>query len=401
MKTTGKAATGCLVAMIGTLSFMSVSAEPAGSVLFNPLPEGTRTQVLDWSAIPGWTGDNHAEAFSAFLRTCPAGIPALRAGQPRPAPLQRACDLAFLGRNTLAADGGSARQFFERHFMPVEIIPASGSGFLTGYYEPELEASRQKRQGFLEPVLGRPTDLVTVPQGEGAPSPLDAGLQAWRQGPHGPEPYPDRKAIWAGALAGQGLEIAWLRDKPELFITQVQGSARLRWVEGGIGRLRYAGRNGQPYTSIGRKLVERGIMALETMTLAKLMDWLRDNPAEARALMEENRSYIFFQLDEDLSPEEGPIGGAGIPLTPGRSLAIDRSIWPYGLPVFIEASPLVPDGGRQPIARLMIAQDTGSAIVGAARGDFFVGSGSVAGDRAGLFRDPMRFIILAPREISP
>ncbi|WP_284179215.1 MltA domain-containing protein [Rhabdaerophilum sp. SD176] len=401
MKPAGKVAQGCLAAMIGALSSMSVSAEPAGSVLSSLLPDGTRTRVLDWAAVPGWSDDNHAEAFSVFLRTCPAGIPALRSGQPRPAALQRACDLAFAGRDVLAADNGQARQFFERHFRPAEIIPLSGAGFLTGYYEPELEASRQKRDGFPEPVLRRPADLVTVPQGEPAPSPLDADLQAWRRGPGGPEPYPDRKAIWAGALAGQGLEIAWLRDKPELFITQVQGSARLRWVDGGVGRLRYAGRNGHPYTSIGRKLVERGIMALETMTLAKLMGWLRENPAEARALMEENRSYVFFQLDESLSPDEGPIGGAGIPLVAGRSLAVDRSIWPYGLPVFIEVSPLVPEGGRKRIARLMIAQDTGSAIVGPARGDFFVGSGSAAGDRAGLFRDPMRFIILVPREMSP
>ncbi|MCZ8376718.1 MAG: MltA domain-containing protein [Beijerinckiaceae bacterium] len=401
MKPAGKVAQGCLAAMIGALSSMSVSAEPAGSVLSGPLPEGTRTRVLEWADVPGWTGDNHAEAFSAFLRTCPAGIPALRAGQPRPPALQRTCDHAFAERDALLADGGQARLFFERHFLPVEIIPASGAGFLTGYYEPELEASRQQRPGFPEPVLGRPADLVTVPQGEPAPSPLDASLQAWRRGPGGPEPYPDRKAIWAGALSGQGLEIAWLRGKPELFITQVQGSARLRWAEGGIGRLRYAGRNGHPYTSIGRKLVERGIMALETMTLAKLMGWLRDNPAEARALMEENRSYVFFQLDESLSPEEGPIGGAGVPLVAGRSLAVDRSIWPYGLPVFIEASPLVPEGGRQRIARLMIAQDTGSAIVGAARGDFFVGSGSAAGDSAGLFRDPVRFIILVPCGVVP
>lgn len=401
MKPAGKVAMGCLAAMIGAFSSMSVSAEPAGSILSAPLPEGTRTRVLDWSALPGWAADDHAAAFSAFLRTCPGGIPALRAGQPRPAALQQACDRALVERDALTSESGRSRQFFERHFTPVEIIPASGSGFLTGYYEPELEASRQQREGFPEPVLGRPADLVTVPQGEPAPPPLEAGLQAWRQGPRGPEPYPDRKAIWAGALAGQGLEIAWLRDKPELFITQVQGSARLRWVGGGVGRLRYAGRNGHPYTSIGRKLVERGIMALETMTLAKLMGWLRENPAEARALMEENRSYIFFQLDESLSPDEGPIGGAGIPLVAGRSLAVDRSIWPYGLPVFIEASPLVPEGGRQRVARLMVAQDTGSAIVGPARGDFFVGSGAAAGDRAGLFRDPMRFIALIPREVAP
>ncbi len=401
MRAAGKAAFGCLVAVIGAIASMTVSAETPASPLNAPLPEGTRTRPLEWSAVPGWADDDHNQAFATFLATCPAGIPALRAGQPRPAVLQQVCDLALSEAAAWQADAGKARLFFESRFTPVEIIPARGAGFLTGYYEPELEAARQRRDTFPEPVLARPVDLVTVPQGGTAPPPLDPALQAWRQTAAGHEPYPDRKAIWDGALSGRGLEIAWLRDKPELFITQVQGSARLRWVEGGVGRLRYAGRNGHAYTSIGRRLVERGIMTLESMTLARLMGWLRDNPAEARALMDENRSYIFFQLDENLSPEEGPIGGAGIPLTPGRSLAVDRSIWPYGLPVFIDVSPLVPSGGRERLSRLMIAQDTGSAIVGPARADYFVGSGAAAGDRAGLFRDPMRFIVLVPRGVHP
>lgn len=377
---------------------MPARAEPAFTALFGHLPATTEVRRLGWDDLPGWRADDHAAAFAAFLRTCPAGIDSLRMARPRPRALQAVCVEAQRQAAALQASAGAARSFFEQHFQPVDIRPDGKAGFLTGYYEPELLASRQPSPDFPEPVLARPSDLETVPQGQPAPVPLDPQLQAYRKTQDGPQPFPDRAAIWAGALAGQGLEVAWLRDKPDLFITQVQGSARIRWTDGGSARLRYAGRNGHPYTSIGRKLVERGIMTLEGMTLASLMGWLRDNPVEARALMEENRSYVFFERDDAMNPAEGPIGGAGTPLVAGRSLAVDRSLWPYGLPIYIDVEPLVPAGGRQRIHRLMVAQDTGSAIVGPARGDFFVGSGDEAGARAGLFRDPMRFIVLAPRD---
>lgn len=214
---------------------------------------------------------------------------------------------------------------------------------------------------------------------------------------NGFEPYPDRAAIWAGELGDRARPIAWLRDKTELFIIQVQGSARLNFSDGASARLTYAGRNGHPYTSIGRILVENGSIPLAEMSLERLMGWLRTDPARGRALMERNRSYVFFALEPMADPKRGPIGGAGVPLTAGRSLAIDRAIWPYGLPVWISVSPLMPEGPRASLDRLMIAQDTGSAIVGPARGDFFMGSGPEAGTRAGLVRDSMRFIVLLPR----
>lgn len=385
-----------LAAAIGGAWSMPATANSPFGPGFAPLPVDTVTRPLSWGDLPGWDGDDHLAAFRTFLRTCPADQPALRVAQPRPPALDFVCNQARQHAGTMTTSL-SARAFFEQNFTPLEIRPNNGNGFLTGYYEPELLASRQPSPDFPEPVLGRPADLVTVPQGEAAPVPLDPGLQAWRNGPNGPEPYPDRAAIWAGTLQDRAPRLAWLRDKPDLFITQVQGSARIRWAEGGTSRLVYAGRNGHAYTSIGRKLVERGIMRLESMTLASLMGWLRANPTEARALMEENRSFVFFALDDSLAPEDGPIGGAGVSLTPGRSLAVDRNLWPYGMPVFIDVEPLQPEGGRRRIQRLMVAQDTGSAIVGPARGDFFVGSGDVAGERAGLFRDPMRFIILLPK----
>jgi membrane-bound lytic murein transglycosylase A len=379
------------------------------SSLFEKLPPDTLIRRLAFADLDGWNADDHAAAFTAFLGTCAPildGSAALRDALPAPSGLADICRAARVLQQGGTVNSVAAKSFFENYFTPVEIRPKGGDGFLTAYYEPEIEASLEQSAEFPVPVLARPPDLVTFRQGETSGSDktregLDPALQAARQTATGLEPYPDRAAIWAGALAdlkinGKGLEIAWLRDHATLFITQVQGSARLRLPDGRRTRLVYAGRNGHPYTSVGKRLVEKGVMRLEEMTLAKLMAWLRTNAA-GRALMEENRSYVFFARDDAAPHDRGPIGGAGVPLAEGRSLAIDRTLWPYGLPVFIEVNPLKPEGGRQRISRLMIAQDTGSAIVGPARGDYFMGSGDRAGERAGLVRDAVRFVVLAPR----
>lgn len=368
--------------------------------LLATLPPGTEALPVAFADLPGWDADDHAAAFAAFLAGCPPildGAATLRDALSPDEALVRACRKA----RDLAAAGplgkAGARAFFETGFRAFDIRPAGRRGFLTAYFEPEVPAARRQSAAFPEPALARPADLLTLKQGETRPG-LDASLSAARIAAEGLQPYPDRAAIWAGALAGQGLEIAWLKDKAELFIIQVQGSARLKFDEGGQARLVYAGRNGLPYTSIGRKLVERGEMALDSMTLAGLMAWLRADAARGQRLMEENRSFVFFALDETAPVDRGPIGGAGVPLSAGRSLAIDRQIWPYGLPVWIEVAPLTPAGPRERLDRLMIAQDTGSAIVGPARGDFYMGSGEAAGERAGLVRDAMRFVVLVPVE---
>jgi membrane-bound lytic murein transglycosylase A len=374
------------------LLFLVMGAAMAHPLL-SRLPPDTLARPLAFSDLPNWAGDDHAAAFETFLATCAPlldGAAALRDALPPGAELTQACKVA---RST---DKAQARVFFEQNFTPFDIRSKGGDGFLTAYYEPELEASPEKTAAFPVPALGRPADLVTLKQGETRPG-LDPALQAARQGEKGLEPYPDRAAIWAGALEGKGLEVVWLRDHAELFITQVQGSARLKLPGGRVSRLVYAGRNGHPYTSVGRKIVERGDMTLEEMTLAKLMAYLRADVARGRALMELNRSYVFFARDDSLDPAKGPIGGAGVPLSPQRSLAVDRTLWPYGLPVYIDVNPLTPAGPRARIQQLMVAQDTGSAIVGPARADFFMGSGAEAGERAGLVRDPLRFIVLLPK----
>jgi membrane-bound lytic murein transglycosylase A len=371
------------------------SADPRAAL--PPLDALAETRPLAFADLPGWAGDDALAAFRAFLETCKPladGAPAQRLGVKPPESLVAICRKALAEEVT---DIPAARAFFEAHFRPFEVQPRNGKGFLTAYFEPEIAASREKTAEFPVPVLGRPADLVTFAPDEPRPPGIDPAFAAARlsEGLHAI--YPDRAAIWAGALAGRGLEIAWLRDEAELFITQVQGSARLNLTDGTRARLTYAGRNGHPYTSIGRILVEQGEIPLPEMSLERLMGWLRAEPARGRALMERNASYVFFALEPMLDAAKGPVGGAGVPLATGRSLAVDRTIWPYGLPVWIEVSPLTPAGPRLPLDRLMIAQDTGSAILGPARGDFFMGSGAEAGKRAGLVRDSMRFVVLWPR----
>jgi membrane-bound lytic murein transglycosylase A len=358
-----------------------------------------RLEPLSFDSLAGWETDDHAAAFRAFLRSCRALDAASAELRPAQAPQG---DLLAVCREALKApEAGKteAKRFFEAHFQPHAVVPHAGGGFLTGYYEPEFQGSRTPDAAYGVPLLDRPEDLVTIPQDETLPG-IEKGLQAARRTASGHEPYPDRAAIEEGALGGLAKPIVYLREPGEAFIIHVQGSARIRLTDGSVMRVAYAGRNGRPYTSIGRLLVQQGEMDLDSMTLEKLMGWLRDHPEPARALMRQNQSYIFFREATELAPEDGPIGGAGIPLVPGRSLAVDRSLWAYGLPVWLDGQLPVTLDRAEPLRRLMIAQDTGSAIVGPARGDFFFGSGEEAGRRAGLLRHPVRFVVLQPKPRS-
>ena len=182
---------------------------------------------------------------------------------------------------------------------------------------------------------------------------------------------------------------------------QVQGSAQVEFPDGRRARLAYDGRNGLPYTSIGKILIEAGEIAEGDMSLASLKAWLRRDSARGLDVMRRNRSFVFFQLVEDFDPDLGPIAGAGVPLTPLRSIAVDRTMWAYGLPFWIDAELPWADDTPRPFRRLMIAQDTGSAIVGAARADLFFGSGDAAGARAGAIRHPAEVVVLLPRGEEP
>jgi membrane-bound lytic murein transglycosylase A len=275
----------------------------------------------------------------------------------------------------------------------------TAAGFLTGYFEPELVGARRRSDAFPVPLLARPDDLVAV-DADSRPADLDLAYAFARRHPDGRlTPYFDRAAIEDGALAGRGLELVWLADPVDAFFVHVQGSCRIRLDDGGTLRLAYDGKAGHPYTSIGRLLIEAGVAAPEAMTADVLARWLRDHPAEGRALMRRNRSYIFFAVQSDLDPALGAVAGGGVPLTPGRSIAVDRAVTGYGAPVWLDADlPLGPNGAATAWRRLTVAQDTGSAIVGRARADLFIGCGAAAGLAAGRIRHrPCRFAVFVPR----
>jgi membrane-bound lytic murein transglycosylase A len=361
-----------------------------------PLPPGARAEALAAAQLPGWAADDHRIAFDIFARGCMANPP-LRTAVPLLEALDAVCAKAKHLQDAGAIDRDQARLFFEQNFSFWRIRPAAAeTGFMTGYFEPEFEGSLTPSADFPTPLYSRPADLVTRNPGDDWPG-LDASFSAARRTPKGYEVFPDRAAIETGALDGQGLEILWLRDPVDRFVLQVQGSGRVRLPDGSVTRLVYSGRNGHAYTSLGRVLSEREAIPPEQMTMDRLIARLKADAAFARDLIRLNRSFVFFARRDDLPAGSGPIGGAGLPLTPLRSIAIDRNVWPYGVPAWIDAT--LPDGtgGSEHLARLMIAQDTGSAILGAARVDLFVGSGPVAGHRAGLVRHAFDFTVLWPR----
>jgi membrane-bound lytic murein transglycosylase A len=369
----------------------------AGTPPLQPAPEsipaigGARMLATPFESLPGWALQDHGALFATFRRSC-AAPRSLRAGAPRPDTLAAICAAA-----PSRPEGSAARLFFEEHFAPYRIAPDAGTGFLTGYFEPELPGSLKRSDAFPTPVLGRPPDLVTRMPGDEWPG-IDPALTSARRSFAGLEPYPDRAAIDAGALAGQGLEILWLRDPVDRFVIQVQGSARIVLADGKVVRLAYAGRNGHAYSSLGRIVAREQGLPPEQMTMDRLIAFLKADAPRADALIARNRSFVFFRRADELPPELGPIGGEGVPLTPMLSVAADRAIWPYGLPVVLSGSLPLAAGGTEPLARAAIIQDTGSAIIGPARIDVFFGSGAGAGHRAGLTRHPLELFVLWPRQ---
>ncbi len=328
---------------------------------------------VGFDLLPGWQDDDHAEALRAFLN--------FRGQDPC---LNRLLDIA-------AAWTGPARSFFETWFRPYRIGHEPG-GLLTGYFEPELAASLHTAPGYPFPVYRLPDDLELMAEPQ-AGLPAGAQLTAHRRIGDRLEPYFTRAEIEAGALAGRGLEIAWVRDAVELYIMHVQGSGVLVCKEGRI-RVTFAGKNGHAYTSIGKRLIETGHLDAAAASLDKVVAWLRANPAEGKALMHENKSYIFFEFLTGEDAVRGPRGSFGASLVPGRSMAVDPRIHRPGLPIWVDAPGLDAGGFRFP--RLMLAHDTGSAIRGAERGDVFFGTGADAGQAAGSLKHPCRFFALLP-----
>lgn len=368
-----------------------------------------RLQPIGYRELQGWQSDEAMDAYGAFLATCKAvsqsAVP-LRNGLPLPDRLVNLCQVTNAGRAPSPANHFTARKFFESNFQPYRIMPlgengASREGFVTGYYEPEVAGSLVKDAEFTEPLLSLPANHVRIESGSDK-SGLPAGLTTALAEKSGRvRAYPDRAAISKGAIKNLSVPLIWVRDGIEAFMIHVQGSARIRLKNGRVLRIKYAGRNGYPYSSIGRALVRKLKVPPSQVTMSFLKHWVRNAGQgvgePGRQLMEENKSYIFFELDSAIRPQDGPVGAAGVNLFALRSMAIDRTIWPYGLPFWLEAVLPWQSTKITPMRRLMIAQDTGSAIRGPARADIFFGSGDNAGSLAGAIRHSARLTVLLPK----
>lgn len=322
--------------------------------------------------LPGWGEDSLAEAIPAFIAGC----------RPPALPEALCAEAAALPRG----DNAAARAFFERRFT----LRAAGEGLMTGYYEPELRGAASRGGPYTIPLHGRPSDLVEVDLGRFAPD-LRGRRTAGRVEAGRLVPYPDRAAIEAGAVEAPVL--LWVDDAAEKFFLQIQGSGRVVLPDGSVRRMGYAAQNGRAYVPIGRLLAERGEIPREQVSMQSILAWLQAaGPERARALMAENPSYVFFR-EASARPEQGPSGSLGVPLTPLRSIAVDRGEIPLGSPVWIVAKhPLT----GAPIRRLVLAQDTGGAIKGPARADLFWGWGEEAAEAAGRMKETATLYVLEP-----
>lgn len=338
-------------------------------------------QPVTWQQVPGWLEDDPSQAFGAFLNSCTA----LRWRPEWQLPCQQAGEMG-------QATKDAVRDFFEQNFAPHQVRQANGSaeGLMTGYYVPDLKGSRYASSEYPYPLYRRPDDLLTIDLSDVYPDLGDYRLRGRLDG-HRVIPYWDRGDIdsYERPLAGQ--ELFWVADPVELFFLHIQGSGRILLENGESVMVNYADQNGHPYRSIGKFLLDRGIMERHEMSMQNIREWAKNNPQEVDGLLRQNPSYVFFRELE--SGVKSPPGSLGVPLTPGRSLAVDRRYIPLGAPVFVETS--WPNSDL-PLQRLMVAQDTGGAIKGRIRGDFFWGMGDEAGAQAGRMKQMAKFWVLLP-----
>ncbi|MDI7863040.1 murein transglycosylase A [Rhizobiaceae bacterium n13] len=353
---------------------------------------------VSFAELPGWAEDDPSALF-AIVRSCLAqvtGVKPYRTGS-----LGLSCEdlLPFLqaASNFAAGDAESARRFFERECQPFLISRSDNQrGFVTAFYEPEIEVSATPDDTWKYPFYRRPSDLVDVDDSN-RPGSLDPSYAFGRLEGDSIVDYPDRRQIDEGWLEGRGLEIAWAKSKVDVFFVHVQGAARLRFPDGAVKRITFAAKAGHPFSAIGRLLIDRGEIDVREISMQSIRRWLATHPDQVDEVLWHNRSYIFFREAAVDDPVLGPVAAAKVPLVAGRSLAVDRFIHTFGCPFYIDAQTLTHLDGGKPFRRLMMAIETGTAIVGPARGDIFTGSGDAAGEAAGTVRNAADFYILIPR----
>ncbi|HVA12941.1 MAG TPA: murein transglycosylase A [Stellaceae bacterium] len=366
----------------------------AGCAAPKPLPPQLTLTPVGFDALPGWREDHAAAALAAFVKSCAEldRRPARAAVGPAALGMTAAAWRApcVSARATPRGDA-AARAFFERAFTPYLAASNEASdGLFTGYYEPLLHGARRPGGRYRTPILKRPPDLVMVDLGRFRPAWRGERI-AGRVVAGSLVPYPSRAEIERGALDLDRLALFWVDDPVDAFFLQVQGSGRIELPNGALVRLGYDGQNGRPYVAIGKILVERGALAADAVSLQSIRAWIKAHPDQATALMDQNPSYVFFREQ----PGDGPIGSEGVVLSAGRSLAVDRGFIPLGAPVYLDV-----DDHDTALRRLMVAQDTGGAIMGPVRGDVFWGFGAAAEARAGAMRASGRYFLLLPKAVA-
>jgi membrane-bound lytic murein transglycosylase A len=341
-----------------------------------PAPETAVYLEYAFEALPGWPSAGLDQSLRAFLAGCP-----------RPGALARACEAARL---VPAADPPAARAFFEATFVPYALVSSEGasSGLITGYYEPVIEGSRAQTERFRFPIFGVPEDLIVVDLATVNPDVRNLRLRGRLEGRR-LVPYASRAEIETKGVPAP--VIAWAASPVELFFLQIQGSGQVQLDTGERIRVGFADQNGHPYRSLGRYLLDRGELVLEQTSMQGIKEWASANPTKLQEALNANPSYVFFR---ELPPSEGPPGALGVPLSPEFSLAVDRRFVTLGAPVYLATTyPL----SEAPLERLMAAQDTGGAIRGIVRADFYWGTGPEAGALAGRMRQQGSLWLLWPR----
>ena len=366
----------------------SCAAPPKPPTVAPPaaLPPVAPFAASKWEMLPGWQTTDLQPAWEAFLQSC-------RALKSKPG-WQTVCART----NELARpDSGVLRAFFEEGFAPYQVFNPDGSsqGLITGYYEPKLAGSRVKTPRFRYPLYAPPEDLLTIDLGEVYPQLKDLRLRGRLQGKR-IVPYYNRAEIDNGKAVLQGRELFWVENAVDLFFLQIEGSGRIELSDGSLVKVGYAEQNGHPYVSIGKKLVEMGELKIEEASMQGIKDWAKRYPQKLDTLLAQNPSYVFFrELPNGLS---APLGALGVPLTETYSIAVDPRTIPLGAPVFLATT--YPNTA-EPLNRLVLAQDTGGAIKGAVRADFFWGFGEQAGIQAGRMKQSGQMWVLFPKGAEP
>ena len=387
--------------LVASLAAAMLCSTPSAGSAEEPLKlAGSQLEPIKWTELAGWSADDHIAAFAAYQASCQALRRLGHADEQRP--LQSALlNICRRASGLSPQDLQDARTFFEENFQPVRIARlGENEGLLTGYFEPVVQGSRFPNPEFHVPLYRRPPDLVVAGRKPGSSAFPNKGARIDRRDGSGQlVPYYDRAAIEAGALDGQKLEICWLKDPLDLLAIQLEGSGRVILEDGTPLRINYDSHNGYSFTSLSRALIEHHRIPREEISPQRIREWMTAHPDEAAKERAANRSYVFFRIT-GLSNDGEPVGAQGVPLTPGRSIAVDR-LHDYGTPFFIEANLAIESANPvSPFHRLMIAQDTGSAIVGPARADLYWGAGEEAARIANRIHNPGRFVMLLPRQLD-